>query len=283
MKHDLFVTLVLIFLFLGAHIIGLFVVKNYIPSEQQLPLGIEKPQFNERTSYIPITIALIVTTIIALILIKFAAFRLWKLWFFLSIFFTLTVAFAAFIPEPIAIPLSLLLAVWKTFKPNVLIHNFTELFVYGGLAAVFVPVLNLWSVVILLLIISVYDMVAVWKTKHMISMAKFQAKSRLFAGLFVPYKAKAIAAQPIPATKTKSQKKVYKEAILGGGDIAFSLLFSGVILKTFGFPQALLVSFVTAISLFLLFLFADKKKFYPAMPFVTVGCLLGYLLVRLIF
>ena len=32
-------------------------------------------------------------------------------------------------------------------------HNVTELFIYGGLAAIFVPLFNLFSVIILLLLI----------------------------------------------------------------------------------------------------------------------------------
>jgi len=282
MKHDLIITLILVFLFIASHIIGLFIIKNYLPQEKSLPLGIEKPQFNEKTSYIPIAISLLLATLLALLLIRLSALRLWKLWFFLSIFLTLTVAFTAFIQEIVAVTLALIFSILKIFKSNVFIHNFTELFVYGGLAAIFVPVLSLWSITILLLIISVYDMIAVWKTKHMISMAKFQAKSKIFAGLFVPYTPKSEISEKITA-KVKTTKKVYREAILGGGDIAFPLLFSGVILKTYGFLPALILSLSAAIALMILFLIAEKKKFYPAMPFLSIGCFAGYFLIKLLF
>ncbi len=281
MKHDLNITLILIFLFLSSHVIGLFIIKNYLPQEKSLPLGIEKPQFNEKTSYIPIVISLLLATLLALLLIKLSALRLWKLWFFLSVFLTLAVAFTAFIPEIVALVLALIFSLLKIFKPNILIHNFTELFVYGGLAAIFVPVLSLWSITILLLIVSIYDMIAVWKTKHMISMAKFQAKSKIFAGLFVPYSPKAEI--PSQVNKKIKSKKIYREAILGGGDIAFPLLFSGVILKTLGFLPALVLSLSAAVALFILFLLAEKKKFYPAMPFISIGCFVGYFLIKLLF
>lgn len=281
MKHDLNITLILIFLFLSSHVIGLFIIKNYLPQEKSLPLGIEKPQFNEKTSYIPIIISLLLATLLALLLIKLSALRLWKLWFFLSVFLTLAVAFTAFIPEIVALVLALIFSLLKIFKPNILIHNFTELFVYGGLAAIFVPVLSLWSITILLLIVSIYDMIAVWKTKHMISMAKFQAKSKIFAGLFVPYSPKAEI--PLQVNKKIKSKKIYREAILGGGDIAFPLLFSGVILKTLGFLPALILSLSAAVALLILFLLAEKKKFYPAMPFISIGCFIGYFLIKLLF
>lgn len=278
MKHDLYITLILILLFLSSHLIGLFVIKKYLPEDQQLPLGITKPEFDKKTSYIPIIISLLIATFIALILIKLSALRIWKVWFFLSIFLTLTVSFAAFVPELIALVIALLFSLLKIFKSNIFIHNFTELFIYGGLAAIFVPVLSIFSILILLILVSVYDMIAVWKTKHMISMAKFQAKSKMFAGLFVPYKSKEVL-EKVTAKKVETKKKIYREAILGGGDIAFPLLFSGVILRDFGFLQAVITSLTAAIALFILFMLAEKKKFYPAMPFVTVGSLVGYLIV----
>ena len=277
MKHNFKITLLLVLLFVAAHIIGLVIVKHYLPKEQALPLNIQKPEFDEKTSYVPIFLTVLVATALALILLRFKAIRLWKLWFFISVFFTLSIAFNSFIPETFAIVLALIFAVLKLFKPSIILHNFTELFIYGGLAAIFVPVLNVLSVIILLILISIYDFIAVWKTKHMVSLAKFQAESNVFAGLFVPYNQENNSSKAVPVSKTKKAVIVKTEqAILGGGDIGFPLLFSGVILKNFGFAQALFVSFTAAVALLILFLIAEKKKFYPAMPFITAGCLVGY-------
>ena len=116
-------------------------------------------------------------------------------------------------------------------------------------------------------------MIAVWKTKHMIKLAKFQTKSRMFAGLLVPYQ--------IPhKIKTKESQKLEpgRTAILGGGDMGFPLLFAGVVLKTSNFLNSFIIVLTTTLVLFLLFYFAEKKKFYPAMPFLSLGCLLGYLI-----
>lgn len=286
MKHNLKIIVILLFLFLASHLIGLYVTKYYLPAEKkfEFPAGIviEKPEMDEQTSYLPIFIAILVATGLALVLIRFEALSLWKAWFFIAIVFTLSVSFSAFIPVLIAFILAVVLAIFKVFKPNVYVHNLTELFIYGALAALFVPVLNIFSVSILLILISVYDMIAVWRTKHMISMAKFQAKSKMFTGLLIPYK----ISKPV---QKSFQKKValkqipIREAILGGGDIAFPLLFSGVILKFYGFFPAILISLFAALALLFLFLIAEKKKFYPAMPFVAVGCFVGYLVLRVFF
>ena len=280
MKHNLFITLLLIILFLLAHIIGFYIIKHYLPQSQSLPLGIEKLQLDEQTSYIPIFITLLIATILALVLVKFKALRLWKLWYFLSVFMTLLIGFGAFTKEIIALVLAIALALLKIFKPNVVIHNLTEVFMYGGLAAIFVPVLNIFSITILLILISIYDMVAVWKTKHMVSMAKFQTESKLFAGLMIGYNENKSSKKVV--NKSKNIKlESGRQAILGGGDIAFSLMFSGVVLKTFGFIPALITSLAAALALLFLFFIAEKKKFYPAMPFITVGVLIGYAIVIL--
>ena len=104
-------------------------------------------------------------------------------------------------------------------------------------------------------------MYAVWKSKHMIKMAKFQTKMKLFAGLMVPYGKKT--------------------AILGGGDLGFPLLFTGVIFKNSGW-ESLLVVACTTIALGVLLYKSEKNKYYPAMPFISLGCLVGYILTLLI-
>ncbi len=288
MKHSKEVTILIVVLFILTQIIGLAVIYNYIQTQEveekiivmedgkevektiliekkvwgTLPYGVERPQFKEKTSYIEIAVSLMIATVLALFLIKLQARNLWRVWFFLSIWFTLTIAFGAFFIQEIAVVAALIFAILKAFKRIVLIHNFTELFIYGGLAAIFVPILNIISVFVLLILISIYDGIAVWKTKHMIKLAKFQTKMRLFAGLLIPY----------------SKNKM---AILGGGDMGFPLLFTGVIFKMYGWIASIII-FTTALALMILLIKSKKDKYYPAMPFISAGCFLGYLIVYLI-
>lgn len=301
MKHSLKITLLLVLFFFLAQIIGLAVINQYVHVQQisyfnetlnetviiknityaELPAGIERPEIEPSVSVIYIGAAILVGTIILLVLIKFRKTNWWKLWFFLSVLITLTIAFAAFMGALPAFVLSFILSVFKVYRPNIYIHNLTELFIYGGIAAIFVPIMNLFAVFILLILISLYDMFAVWQSKHMITMANFQTESKLFAGLSIPYKmVKEIKAKK--TEKTKGEAKKLKIAILGGGDIAFPLLFAGVLLQQFSFLRVLIIPVVVSMALFLLFMFAKKDKFYPAMPFLTAGCLIGYFIIWLI-
>ncbi len=263
MKHGLYVTLWLVMFFVIAQLVGVLVVSKYLAVEE-LPYGIERPEIEEETSYIPIAIAIIIATGLALLIMKLGVLKLWKAWFFLGAVITMLIAFGAFVSQSIALVLAAVLAVFKVFKPNVYVHNFTELFIYSGIAGLFVPLMGLLAIFILLILISIYDMVAVWKTKHMISLAKFQSKAKVFAGLMIPY------------------DKGKKTAILGGGDIGFPMLFVGVVLKSTGVLDAFLVILFAAIALLLLFFYSKKNKFYPAMPYLTVGCFAGYLVGLLI-
>lgn len=276
MKHTLAVTLMLAGLFFLAQLIGLGIVNGYLEKEdyevegviysnvtwQELPYGVERPAFDEKTSFLPLFAIILVATLLIFVIMKLRFFRVWKFWFFLSVWFCLTIAanvvFSDFAAVAVAGGLALLKVLWR----NVVVHNVTELFIYGGLAAVFVPFLNLWSISILLVLISVYDAIAVWKTKHMVSMAQFQTKIKLFAGMLIPYGK--------------------KEALLGGGDIGFPLFFSGVVLKTLGLAQSIVVSGVTTVMLLLLLVKSQKNMYYPAMPYLSVGCFLGFLFASLI-
>lgn len=256
MKHDLRITILLIALFLAAQFIGLIILKPYTVEEKPLPYNIERPHFEEKTSFIWLVLVIAVATLFAFFLAKMQATSLWKLWFFVSVIFTLSIAFSSFINSIAALIIASVLAFFKVFKVNIIIHNITELFIYGGLAAVFVPILGITSISILLLVISLYDYIAVRKTKHMVALAKFQTKIRIFAGLLIPYGKN-------------------KEAILGGGDIGFPLIFAGVAMKTMGI-KALVIPLFAAAALTLLLIKSEKKKFYPAMPILTLGCFIGY-------
>jgi len=304
MKHSVKITLLLVFIFFVTQVIGLVITNQYIETKEfidpetkivtkeivseDLPFNLERPQLEASTSYIWIVAAIMVGTLLLLLLIKYQKFNLWKLWFFLAVFFTITIAFSAFIPQTIAAILAFILAILKIYKPNVILQNLTEIFIYGGLAAIFVPIINIFAAFMLLIIISIYDVIAVNKTKHMITLAKFQTKSKVFAGLMIPYdigKGKII-------TKTKATKeKGSTIAVLGGGDIGFPLIFAGVVMKDLmlgnpeliGFLKALVIPLFTTIALSYLLFKGKQNKFYPAMPYLSVGCFIGYLVILLIF
>lgn len=319
MKHTLKITLFLIAFFILSQVFGLFLIAKDAQVTTEIinnetittvyhndtSMG-PRPETQGAGSFIYIVIGVTIGTLLVLVLIKFKQSNLWRLWFFLAVWIALSISLGVLIKQKLffdygwAILFALALAVWKIFKPNILVHNITEVLMYAGIALLLVPIFDvLWSI-ILLLAISVYDMYAVWKSKHMVKMAKFQTKSNIFAGLMISYKVKQDVKPLKPDKKlVKSKTITYKikekyesrNAILGGGDVVFPLIFSGAVLecliregltKSTAFMHASIITLTTAIALTLLFVYAKKGKFYPAMPFVTAGCLAGWVIVLLI-
>ena len=125
-------------------------------------------------------------------------------------------------------------------------------------------------------------------------MAKFQInKLKIFAGFFVPYADKKTKEKirllrekykekKIPSKVLKTKKIKISLAILGGGDVVFPIMIAGVVFRLLGYIPALTVSIFATLGLLSLFIAAKKGKFYPAMPFITAGCLVGLAVAYLI-
>ncbi len=330
MKHPLGTTLLLVVLFVVAQVVGLVLVNLSIVSvhvnvetgqtelaHDTTAIG-DRPDFLSWQTFLWIGLGVVIGTSLILLIIHFKKVHLWKAWFMLAVFLALYVSFGVLFPFPqfvvgvltylgfppvrlIAFILALSLAYWKIHKPNPWVHNLTEVFLYAGIAVLLVPILDVFWSLALLLAISLYDAWAVWKSKHMVALAEFQKGSQVFAGLMVPKPAAKHAVLSAPK-KAKAAKNVKvlplpprptqaTSAILGGGDIAFPLIFTGTVMeglllggasRVAAFSEALLVTLGATVALALLFFYAKKNKYYPAMPFLTAGCLLGWLVTFLI-
>ena len=307
MKHSIKITIILIALFFIAQLIGIFVANVYLPNIEQvvnqttgeitnqtvynLPYGLDPPaNIKPQESVISIIIALCVAVVIMLLLMKLKAETFLRLWFAIVVILGLAIAINAFIMKiPYASIISIIIAIplgiIKIFQRNMYVHNLTELLIYPGIATVFIPILNIWAMVILLIIISLYDMWAVWHVGFMQRMAKFQIqKLKLFSGFFVPYVRKedrlliknVRASSKSNKQKENSLKKVKVNlAILGGGDVVFPIILAGIVLRTLGLWQAVTISVGATIALAYLFYRSEKGKFYPAMPFISAGCFIA--------
>ncbi|MBU2523325.1 MAG: hypothetical protein KKE23_03480 [Nanoarchaeota archaeon] len=310
MKHEVKITAILLLMFLATQLIGLAVIDAYSPKtittiapdgtqtvEVQnvtIPYGMDPPKMDPQIGFANIAISLVIAILIFVLLMKIQATTLIRAWFTFVSLITISIAlnaiFIRFFPgsdirlEFIALGLALPLTFYKIFKRNIIVHNATELLIYPGLAAIFVPILNVWAIIVLLFIISIYDMYAVWKSSFMVGLAKYQIQNlKIFTGFFIPYITKN---QLLNFRKAKGKLKKSKVkvslAILGGGDVAFPLIFAGVMLRASGLIPALIIVASSTIALLALFAYSRKGKFYPAMPFITLGCLIGWLITLLL-
>lgn len=313
MKHSWKITTTLLCMFLVTQLIGLAVIHADVfhlsveingtiqqVSNPQLS-WIQPPEdISPGISISSIIISFTIAVFLIFLLSKIKAILFLRIWFFIVVILAIYLCIYAFekivpwqinpvvaviLPVIISVPL----AFFKIFKRNLLVHNFSELLIYPGISAVFVPILNVWTIIILLVLISAYDIYAVWHSGFMQKMAKFQINQlKFFAGFFVPYLGKKDKEKiKIIKQKYKNQKTAEKQlrnkkikvslAILGGGDVIFPIIAAGIFLKSFGLISSLLITFGATIALAFLFITARKGKFYPAMPFLTAGIFLGML------
>ena len=323
MKHNLGVTLLIMAFFLAAQIIGLLAVGSYInissksgEQAKPLPAQIEMPNTNALETIIMIVIGILIGTAAAFLIIRSKKTFIWNIWFSIAVFMLSWITLSAFFSNIISIVIAVIFALLKSTKRKMswVLRNIPELFLYAGFAILFARPLPVWAAAVLLVLISIYDAIAVWKSKHMVSLAKFQLSSGSFAGLNIDYspsdgedgvveRKKDLAAKttgrkvalthvsPKKAGKKSAEKRysdedvkselgsrppARKNAILGGGDIAFPMLFAAAVLIRLGWIPAIISIIGASIALFSLLAFSKKDTFYPAMPFLTAGTFIGF-------
>ena len=113
-----------------------------------------------------------------------------------------------------------------------------------------------WIACVVLFVVACYDAWAVWKSKTMIKMAQYFLQRRIFPGIAVPY------------------RNEQKFAMLGGGDIFFIVLVATSFYRSD--PLSMYITAGTMVAATsLLFFMSTKDKFYPALPFIFGGLLIG--------
>ena len=305
MKHSWKITLFFVALFLVSHVLGLFLLSNSvsfsIDDSGQKVIAFkdtfvgERPVMSDLESIIYLAVGVAIGTLVLLFFAKKKKQNWWRIWFLVAAWMTITVSLQALFGSDSfwLSALAAILALWKVYKPNMIVHNLTEIFVYTGIVLIFVPMFSVLSMFIVLILVSIYDAYAVWKSKHMITLAKFTRDSNLFPGFTLRNKQEDVEKIAIKASSVvSSNTSKGKVGILGGGDVVFPLLFSGAIFVNLlkkgmslnvAFLFALIVSLFAALGLFLLFYFSKKDKFYPAMPFLSAGAFIGYFVALVLF
>ncbi|MCH7850653.1 MAG: hypothetical protein IH845_03355 [Nanoarchaeota archaeon] len=309
MKHKLSITILLLSMFLVTQVIGLYVVNEYTPNsrvvidpltgketiylnENELPFGLEAPEEDEKKGFAFIVTSFIFAFVLIFILMKYKWKFIIRAWFFFVVALALSITLNAIIKNYyisssiVALVIAVPLAYIKIFKPNIIVHNATELLIYPGIAAVFVPILSWRTIIFLLILISIYDAWAVWKSGIMQKMAKFQMDElKIFGGFLIPHASKKVKFEIQKIREkyknTKMPKKIKEKkfkinlAILGGGDVIFPIITAGVYLREFGIVSALFIIAGAFLGLAYLFKITKKGKAYPAMPYITTGIFAG--------
>ena len=284
-----------VFLFIGiflvTHLLGLYVGNRY---NQFINRAIETGELKERPGIVEGISAervensfflfgyIIIATVIILLIIKFWRNFL-KLVEAFAIFFSSWITFDFLIPIGIwyfslGFFLALLLTAWKMFRPTIFSQNIAVIFTIAGVGAFIGASLGIVPVLIFMLLLTVYDFISVFVTKHMIHLAKEITKRPTAFVVSIPHKFK----KPVSFAYEKRKRKKIHVFQLGAGDIAIPLMFSVSVLSTYTFVHGLLTSIgsVTALGLLIFYLVRKPGIALPAIPFITLGSVAGFLASR---
>lgn len=220
-----------------------------------------------------------IATIFILLIVRIIKFRkqkelifrgLFVLAVFSGGFLLLSVWFSGIIP--LILIITLIVSWWK--KPSVLVQNACVILAIAGIGSVLGLTFEPETIIAFLIIFSIYDVIAVYKTKHMVEMAKEMIKSRAILGLVIPQNILGFS------ESLKNIKIGGKFLVLGGGDIVFPLLLCSSLIP-FGLSKSLIVGFFSLIGLsvsFYLFLSQKKRKPIPALPPIALFSIIGFLI-----
>ncbi|MEK7659130.1 MAG: presenilin family intramembrane aspartyl protease [Patescibacteria group bacterium] len=157
----------------------------------------------------------------------------------------------------------------------VLLHNIGIVLALAGIGAVLGMSFAPLPVIILLLVLSFYDIVAVYKTGHMVKMAEDMIKSKAIFGFVIPQKLQGWK------ENLKNVRPGEEFMILGSGDIVMPLLLIASVIGFHGLAHGLVVFLFSIFGLFLtyyLFIIQKTRRPMAALPPIAVMSIIGYLI-----
>jgi presenilin-like A22 family membrane protease len=273
---------ILIAFFLITQFLGLYVGNEYIKLIRtgEVPPALEHPESIENSFYLFGYI--IVATIGILILIKIRKSFLRILEAFV-IFMASWFTFDFLIPLDIwylslGFFLALILTAWKMLRPSIINQDIAAIISGAGVGALLGASLGVLPSIVFILILSCYDFVSVFITKHMIHMAKALTERPTAFTVAAPHKFKKLTYVGI-----KKAKKKFHIFQLGVGDMVIPLMFSVSVLNKFSLINAIAAIIGSTLALLSLIYFMSKKpQPMPALPFITFGTFAGFLISLLI-
>lgn len=206
---------------------------------------------------------------------KRVAHYLFKFFLILVVFSGTQVVLGTFFPFPwnlaAAVFLTLLFAGGK-----VLFHDLGIIFGIGGIGAIFGLSISVEFGLILLVALSLYDIIAVYVTKHMVTMARSMIESGAVFGFLIPFEFKGFFYSKDQAKTGVGEKFM----ILGSGDIGLPLIFVSSLVRI-SLSSAIITAVFSLLGLFLthiLFMNQGQRKAMAALPPIATMTIIGYLI-----
>ncbi|MDY6769681.1 MAG: presenilin family intramembrane aspartyl protease [Candidatus Nanohaloarchaea archaeon] len=223
---------------------------------------------------------LVAATALLLLLYRWHRELLVKLWFSSALILTAFILFNAFLPALPAAAFTAVFAVLRFRTGDMLLRNALDTVPFAGTGALFGSLLSLRAVLVFAGLLAVYDYIAVNHIGHMQTLAKAGAASDMFMGFQYPKHGAVQEAGSEAVTVDRDGGEV-QVGMLGGGDVVLPMVLAVAVAPLFGAAASVAVVAGSAAAL-LLFLVAiqqvETDRFYPAIPVVGSGAVLGLVL-----
>lgn len=188
-------------------------------------------------------------------------------------------------PEPTAYIVAAIAGLAWLFFARIWLHNLLLMVALAAAASVFGYLFSPLVFMIFMIIISVYDFLAV-KFGFMVWMADKLTDSASLPAFIFPRKVQdtGLNIKEVQFSELRKEEAAKREhAILGGGDIGFPLMLAVAVYFTYGMGGAILVGACALVGIMGAFLIQQywlKGKPMPALPPITFFALIGYLITR---
>ncbi len=170
----------------------------------------------------------------------------------------------------VVVALAMVSATWLV--PVVLVHDIAIVFGIAGISALMGLSITPLMACVILAALSLYDVISVYRTRHMVALAGRMLASGAVFGFLVP-------ARPAGwLMRTRDALDTRQVMMLGSGDIGLPLVLAASAMST-SMHAALLVGACSLIGVMLMhWLFAHQTKPMPmaALPPIAASAIIGY-------
>ncbi|MCS7093711.1 MAG: presenilin family intramembrane aspartyl protease [Candidatus Aenigmarchaeota archaeon] len=246
-------------------------------TREAMEKGMIEPVFESPDDYrnvVFVFFLIILGTLLVLFFIK-VKIEIVKILENISVFFLTTTTFSYFLPFFLSLIVSSFLVVLSEIRRSYWIKNFLLFLSIPSASAIFGSSLAPQVVFLLFLVLSVYDLLSVYFTGHMVYLAeKLVKKPTAFISVFPARNVRRIIFK-------KGGKGVkLKIFALGAGDYFLPSCFA-VSLLSIGLKTSIFVVLTTTLSIFIMFYVLGRRDFskpLPALPFLLLSSILGFVL-----
>lgn len=276
LDSNFFIYFIIIFLFI--QILGIFTANYYFQMDAVRGVFTENP--NDIINAFGIILEILVFTFLIIFLKRFFKKQNYLNFFeVMALFVGSIVVFDVFLPYFSAIGVTVLLFLIRNVlkrkkeyeKDLMWFNNFLLALAIAGAGSIIGLSLGVIPVVVFIILLAIYDIIAVFYTKHMVVLANMIIKKKLAFTFSIPTK-----------------KRVFQ---LGGGDIVIPLVtsvsFFYILIGKYTFIQAIipiiLIWLSSILGLVITFVILSKSKKIKALPALPIQTFLMLIVILYIF